>query len=71
MLQHYGLHVPLLQRALVTERWKLIYQEDGFCELYDLARDPAELSNLAEDADRRSVVEDMTEVMAGEMTRPG
>jgi arylsulfatase A-like enzyme len=47
MVEHYGLHVPLFQRALLSERYKLVVQQDGFEELYDLHKDPAELVNLA------------------------
>ena len=47
MAQHYGLHEAILQRAYYEENWKLVVQEDGFIELYDLSTDPCELSNLA------------------------
>ena len=46
MVQHYGLHVPLFQRALLTDQYKLVVQQDGFEELYDLQSDPSELVNL-------------------------
>ena len=49
MTEHYGLHVPVAQRAWYRDDYKLVVQEDGFCELYDLSRDPGELSNLAKD----------------------
>jgi arylsulfatase A-like enzyme len=47
MTQHYGLHAPVLQRAWHQDTWKLVVQEDGFIELYDLKTDPAECRNLA------------------------
>jgi arylsulfatase A-like enzyme len=47
MAQHYGLHEAIVQRAYYAERWKLVVQEDGFAELYDLTADPCELRNLA------------------------
>lgn len=47
MTEHYGLHVPLWQRAFHKGHWKLVVQEDGFTELYDLDSDPAEMANLA------------------------
>lgn len=50
MTEHYGLHVPVAQRAWYRDDYKLVVQEDGFCELYDLARDPGELSNLVQDS---------------------
>ena len=55
MLQHYGLHEPIAQRAYYRDGWKLVAQEDGFAELYDLRADPYELHNRAdapEDRDR-------------------
>ena len=47
LIQHYGLHLPILQRCLVRSQWKYVLQEDGFEELYDLEADPFECSNLA------------------------
>ena len=43
MAQHYGLHEPILQRAYYSGHWKLVVQEDGFAELYDLKNDPCEI----------------------------
>lgn len=37
---------PLTQRAIRTERWKLILSEGGLNELYNLADDPDEILNL-------------------------
>jgi arylsulfatase A-like enzyme len=37
---------PLTQRAIRTERWKLILSEGGPHELYDLSEDPDEILNL-------------------------
>ena len=41
--------------ALITEeRWKFIYnREDNVCELYDLAKDPREYTNLVEREEKR------------------
>ncbi|WP_282610715.1 sulfatase-like hydrolase/transferase [Pelagibius sp. Alg239-R121] len=47
MAQHYGLHEPVLQRAYYEKDWKLVVQEDGFLELYNLDNDPHEMHNLA------------------------
>jgi arylsulfatase A-like enzyme len=47
MAQHFGLVEPVVQRAWYRDRLKLVVGQDGFRELYDLARDPAEARNLA------------------------
>lgn len=76
MLQHYGLHVPLVQRAYYREHWKIVMQMDGFCELYDLEKDPFELSNLSETVGhspiRRQLLDGLQrEMMALGDTGPG
>ena len=71
LLQHYGLHAPLMQRALHLGRWKLVVQEDGFCELYDLESDPAELVNLAQTPERKRKLDEMVEALFVEMARVG
>lgn len=48
MTQHYGLHQSIEQRAWYQDQWKLVIQSDGFCELYNLEADSAELENLAQ-----------------------
>lgn len=47
MAEHYGLHERIVQRAYYESRWKLVAQQDGFQELYDLDADPYETSNVA------------------------
>ncbi len=42
--------VDLFQRAVVTERYKYIWNQGGFTELYDLQSDPYELRNLSGEA---------------------
>jgi arylsulfatase A-like enzyme len=37
---------PSIERAVRTERWKLILRDHPRCELYDLEKDPAEQSDL-------------------------
>ena len=69
MLQHYGLHKPILQRGWRTGRWKLILQEDGFRELYDIATDPAELTNLAEDPKHGPTLDRLQTELFAEMAR--
>lgn len=69
MLQHYGLHVPLMQRAWREERWMLVLQENGFVELYDLAQDPAEMNNLAADRAMADRLETMRAALFAAMER--
>ena len=57
MAEHYGLHQPILQRACYEGHWKLVVQEDGFAELYDLAVDPCETRNLAAGPEERPRLE--------------
>lgn len=47
LVEHYGLHIPILQRGLYAQNWKFVSQQDGFAELYDLSKDPHEMNNLA------------------------
>jgi len=49
------------RRAVVKDRWKLIYDQDLPLELYDLEQDPFELNNLADDPDRRPIVQELME----------
>jgi len=59
MTQHYGLQEPLVQRAWYRGDLKLIVHQDGFRELYDLARDPGEMDNLALKPHHRMVLQSM------------
>ncbi|PSL15699.1 sulfatase-like hydrolase/transferase [Shimia abyssi] len=65
MTQHYGLHVPILQRALYRDRWKYVIQSNGFDELYDLENDPSELLNLA----NHSTATEQKRLMRSELAR--
>ena len=42
-----------------TRQWKYNYYPEGFAELYDLVNDPMEEHNLAADAKRKPVVDEM------------
>lgn len=46
-LEHGSPRDPL--RGIRTEKWKYVYSPNGGCELYDLERDPYELSNLVDE----------------------
>lgn len=71
MTQHFGLHVPVMQRAYHAGDWKLVMQEDGFAELYDLARDPCELVNLAGDRGHAVRLEEMRTGLSKTMQATG
>ena len=51
------------RRALIAGRFKLIYESDQQSELYDLSKDPMELSNLIADSEyatvRTALIEDL------------
>jgi len=67
MTQHYGLHVPILQRAFNRDAWKYVIQPDGYEELYDLAADPCELNNLAHSVDHDTCLKAMRTGLLTEM----
>ncbi len=71
MLQHYGLHVPLVQRAYYLDHWKIVVQADGFCELYDLETDPLELENLSGSTAHKGFKQQLLNALQSEMVRLG
>ena len=71
MTQHYGLHEPILQRAWHQDSWKLVVQQDGFIELYDLETDPAECCNLATEPEHRARLSQMLEGLQTAMQNCG
>ena len=47
-----------IQRSVLTDRWRFVYNGFDYDELYDLAADPGQMHNLAGDPQFRPVVED-------------
>jgi iduronate 2-sulfatase len=52
-----------LGRAVRTERWRYAEWEDGGAMLFDRAKDPYELKNLAGDPAFAKTVEEMKELL--------
>ena len=48
-----------MQRAWYRDDSKLVVRQDGYRELYDLARDPGELQNLALEPRHRTELKSM------------
>ncbi len=71
MAQHYGLHEPAPQRCWYADDWKLVVQEDGFTELYDLDADPHEMRNLADDPEHRVRLESLQAGLRDAMSETG
>lgn len=61
----FGMTGPLRARTVITDRYRLsVYSPVDWVELYDLADDPHELTNLAEAASHRTIRADLHELMA-------
>ncbi len=55
----YGQNFLMIQRMVVTERYKYVFNGYDFDECYDLQGDPEEMRNLVSDPSHRAVVDDM------------
>lgn len=66
--QQFGLYT---QRMLRTRRWKYIYNSTDVDELYDLQRDPYELTNRATDPTCTDVLADLRHRLVDELTAWG
>jgi arylsulfatase A-like enzyme len=55
VLEFHGHHFPYPQRALVTDRYKLVVNPESVNELYDLVEDPHELHNRYADPAHEAV----------------
>jgi len=64
MCQHYGHGHPCFQRLCRHGAYKYVAHLDDMDELYDLARDPYELKNLAEEPAMRGLLADMQQRLA-------
>ncbi|MBD3341940.1 MAG: sulfatase-like hydrolase/transferase [Candidatus Lokiarchaeota archaeon] len=65
---HFHIH---LGRAVVTERYKYVYNERDLDELYDLTKDPYELNNLIDDESSIPIIKDMKSRLAAWRQKTG
>lgn len=71
LAQHYGLDEAISQRAYYEKNWKLVVQEDGFQELYDLDTDPCETRSLVSRDDHAQMLEHMRSRLRANMLKYG
>jgi arylsulfatase A-like enzyme len=67
--EHYGHVDPLLQRIIVTERYKYGVAEWDADELYDLQEDPYEMKNLSSDPKYADVKSDLSAKLIGHIEK--
>jgi len=66
----FGRPKHFLIRTLVTERWRMSFSDDpAVCELYDLAADPHELTNLWEAPQAKAERDRLIEQLAATLLR--
>jgi len=66
---YYGCEFLHLQRIIITERYKYVFNGFDLDELYDLETDPSEMINRAADPDYREVADDMRRKLYAFMDR--
>jgi arylsulfatase A-like enzyme len=61
--EFFGQRFVYTQRMVWHENWKYVFSPGGIDELYDLASDPHERVNLADDPAHRDTLHDMVKRM--------
>ncbi len=69
--EYHGTRFPLMQRIVWKERWKFVFNGFDYDELYDLANDPNELTNLASDSRYAETVKELMGEIWAEARRTG
>ena len=69
--EFFGQRFVYTQRLVWHDQWKYVFSPGGIDELYNLADDPQETTNLAEDPAHRQMLEDMCRRMWRKMKAIG